>query len=758
MKPCLRCLVLTLAASAAPAQSVSWEPVPGFVHPAGARRGTTTEVFIGGRAFNSVREVRISGEGVEARVTGNYRQLRQMSGDQRMVLEYLVACRRAELNDAKPPKKPEILLPGEDGKPKPEAKPPNHPLVDLLPTLSLAELRHWQDYLKSGDKLQPSPHLNETLRVEIQVADDAPAGPRELRLLGNNGLSIPLRFQIGTLPEVRELEPNESPETEPLKLPCVVNGQIQPGDVDRIRFHATRGRKLILDGAARSLIPYLADAVPGWFQMVLAVTDAAGREVAYADHFRFDPDPVLAFDVPEDGIYTLEVRDSIYRGRDDFVYRVAIGELPLVGSHFPLGGRAGEPLDVAVSGWNLKRPVLRLDSRPGGAPVRSFTLPDTRGFSYGVDDLPESRESEPNDDHAAAVPFGVPGIANGRIDKPGDIDVHRIEAAAGRALSIEILARRLGSPLDAVVHVATADGQVIAWNDDHMTKDGHLHLDDGLLTHHADPRLTVVPPADGPLWIRVADTRRAGGPAHAYRLRVAPLEPDFELRVSPSAINTGAGRQTPFSVHVLRREGCDGEIRLELADAPEGFRLSGGIIPAGADSCRVTLDVPANTPGGLFKPRLLGMATIAGEPVVREARPTDDRMQAFLWRHLVESGEWLVSVRGKTGPIARVGRGPVEIPAGGSQIVRFRAWKDLAPRISLEPSGAPAGLTVSDPRATDDGFAVTIHAPSDLKPGERFNLIVDLYSATKGRRQANAKYPVNSLPALPVLITPARTP
>jgi hypothetical protein len=32
-------------------------------------------------------------------------------------------------------------------------------------------------------------------------------------------------------------------------------------------------------------------------------------------------------------------RDALYRGREDFVYRIAIGELPFVTDIFPLGGR-----------------------------------------------------------------------------------------------------------------------------------------------------------------------------------------------------------------------------------------------------------------------------------------------------------------------------------------------------------------------------------------------------------------------------------
>ena len=49
----------------------------------------------------------------------------------------------------------------------------------------------------------------------------------------------------------------------------------------------------------------------------------------------------------------VEIRDSIYRGREDFVYRVTLGELPFVTSIFPLGGPAGTQTTVELTGWNL---------------------------------------------------------------------------------------------------------------------------------------------------------------------------------------------------------------------------------------------------------------------------------------------------------------------------------------------------------------------------------------------------------------------
>ena len=102
--------------------------------------------------------------------------------------------------------------------------------------------------------------------------------------------------------------------------------------------------------------------------MVVAVRDAKGRELAYGDDFRFDPDPVFCCKVPDDGDYVLEVRDSIFRGREDFVYRISVGELPFVTAVFPLGGRQGEPLVTAVRGWNLPGDKLELDT-PRRRPV-----------------------------------------------------------------------------------------------------------------------------------------------------------------------------------------------------------------------------------------------------------------------------------------------------------------------------------------------------------------------------------------------------
>jgi hypothetical protein len=758
------------------------EPRAGYVYPAGACRGTTVEVIVGGQNLRQVDAVRVSGTGVEATVVKTYRTSRNLDGDQRALLKWRIACRHAEIDGRPKPPAPPPPKPNPDGTPAAEVVLPEHPMLDLLDQLNAAEVTHWMTVQQRRDRLQPAPQLGELARISIKVAANAAPGMREFRLVGPQGLSNPLRFEIGTLKEVVELEPNE-PRSQgdadgdgmaAVPVPCTFNGQIQSGDVDVLRFQAKRGRTLVVKGRARALIPYLADAVPGWFQMVMSVRDANGREVAYGDDFRFDPDPVLVFKVPEDGEYVLELRDSIFRGREDFVYRVSIGELPFVTARYPLGGREGGPLELALLGWNLPANHLAADTAADGPPVRvthvRSKLAPSNEVAYAVDVHPEVQENEPNADSVQANALSFPCVVNGRIDKPGDADVFRLEGRAGMTVVVDVQARRLDSPLDSVVHVADESGRILGWNDDSMEKDGHLHLGDGLLTHHADSRLVARIVEDGPVLVRIADVQGRGGPEFGYRLRLVPPGPDFELKVTPSVINGAPGAHLPLRVHVVRGPGFDGEIRLALDGAPAGFSLSGARIPAGASGARLTLWIPPQATGGVDALSLIGTAGSGAEQLTRVAEPADDVMQAFLWRHLAPAAEWLVCVAPKRGGrtvAALDAESPLRIPSGSLAEVRANVPKWIIDRgVELELNEGPPGISLSPIRKTKDGIAFDVIAEKTTAPsGLECNLIIDVFSkqafgkqAAKAAAKTNARTPIGTLPALPIQITDTLTP
>ena len=726
------------------------EPYAGYLYPAGARKGSTVRVTAGGRTLGGVASAHLSGDGVRASIV---RYMRPLNARERQELQR----RLAELGNKRRGGK------GAEGKPeapKERVELPDYPLLDELDKLTPAQIQEVVSrYLGFGGKRQQNAQLAETVEIELEIAPDAAPGPRELRFATPAGLSNPLRFDVGTLPEVNEPETFEagSASTPLLDLPVVVNGQILPGDVDRIRFRAHRGDRLVIGALARGLVPFLADAVPGWFQAKLSLRDGKGREVAYDDGYRFDPDPVLFYEVPADGEYVVEIWDALWRGREDFVYRVAIGERPFITRMFPLGGREGFAKDASVFGWNLGDGVVPLDTRPGEGGVR-FTeekhlgQPSNR-VPYAVDALPETDEAEPNDDAAHAQALVPPVVVNGRIGRAGDADCFLVEGREGEEIVAEVDARRLGSPVDSLLRLIDGAGRVISWNDDF--EDGEA----GVLTHHADSYLRARLPADGFYTVRLTDAQGHGGPEYAYRLRLGAPRPDFALSTASASLSVLNGRAAPLLVQAARRDGFDGEIALVLKDAPAGWMLDGGRIPAGRSSIRVTLCAPANAGEAPFELHIEGRATIAGETVRRAAVAAEDRMQAFAYRHLVPAQELLATVTGNrrdAAPPELATAAPVKIPLGGVVFVEFRV-PALRGRPDLDEP--PAGLVIEDWALTPGGLTIALRATAGVaKAGTTDNLIIEVLSSPGGKRP-DAKVPrerlisVGYLPAVPVEVT-----
>ena len=710
--PGLSALFVALCAAPAAAQAAN-DPHIGYVYPAGGPDGTVFEVTVGGQHLDGVKDVFVSGAGVRASVIGYEKPLnRKQMGELRDMLRELQRRRRSG-GDAAAEMEP-IEFQGKD-----------------LTAMSAEEITALRDKLFDPKK-QPNSQIAETVTLHVAVAADVEPGVRELRLITAAGVTNPLRFHVGRLPEVREEEPNDraTDKQVPKTLPVVFNGQIMPGDVDRFRFAARGGERIVVTASARELVPYLADAVPGWFQATLALYDAKGNELAFADDYRFHPDPVMYFVIPAAGEYILEIRDSIYRGREDFVYRIAVGELPFVTSIFPLGGQVGEPTTVSVQGWNLTESELHLggeDEAVGlhpvtahGASAMSNAVPFERGT------LPECLEVEPNDGIDTAQWLSLPKVVNGRIGAPGDRDVFLIVGRAGDEIVAEVQARRLHSPLDSVLWLTDAEGAELARNDDYADRGA------GLTTHQADSRLTHTLEADGRYFLHLADAQHKGGEAYAYRLRVGPLQPDFALRVVPSSLNVAAGATIPLTVHALRRDGYAGPIRLKLRDAPQGFVLNGGWMPPDCDELVLTLTAPADVPAYPVRLSLEGRAEIEEREVRHLAVPAEDMMQAFLNRHLVPAHDLLVAIterRQGTPPLRLLDTETVRLPRGGTAEVKLRGpRKPPRGEIQLELRDAPAGISIQELRPLGPETGFVLHADAEQVPsGWKGNLLVEVF-------------------------------
>jgi len=127
-------------------------------------------------------------------------------------------------------------------------------------------------------RFQTGNEIWELAKLSVKIAPDAEPGERDLRLVTPRGASNRFRFIVGQIPEVNEVEPNtDFDQAQDIEsLPILVNGQIRPMDQDCFRFSAKAGQTIICRLEGRSLLPYIADAVPGWFQSTLTLYDAAG--------------------------------------------------------------------------------------------------------------------------------------------------------------------------------------------------------------------------------------------------------------------------------------------------------------------------------------------------------------------------------------------------------------------------------------------------------------------------------------------------
>lgn len=615
---------------------------------------------------------------------------------------------------------------------------------------------------RNDPKRQPAPQIAERATVRVSLPKDTEPGMYLIRLCTRSGASEPLRFHVTPWKEIVESEPNDHGEANVIKdkLPMVINGQIMSGDVDRFQVTAKKDQQLVVAVLARDLMPYLADGVPGWFQATLRVLDATGREVAYVDDFWFHPDPVLAFRVPQDGDYVIEVKDAIYRGRQDFVYRIIVGEIPFVTGLFPLGGRIGDESRVTLTGWNLPEQKWSFGLTQGEPGVRQVLLPKwaqiPRSVPFAVSDWPEVLESEPNDSQTNAQKLNTGTVVNGRIDKPDDKDVFMIEGRAGQTIVAEVLARRLYSPVDSILRITDENGQVVAVNDDTEDKSA------GLLTHYADSFVEAKLPKQGKYFIELTDAQHQGGPEFAYRLRISLPRPDFELRVVPSMLSVSPGAVVPIDVYAVRRDGFSDDIRLELTDAPEGMRLSGNWIPSGQDHATITVTIPPSVKAGIQGLTLVGKARVGDREIIRTAVAADDMMQAFYYHHLVPVGKWAINVSGRS----RYGitwvlppEKAVQIPITDKAEVRLPWLGSSAANLTLQLSNAPDGIAVADVVRDSSGAKVILTVDKEkIKPGTKGNLVFGMYGETQRRglvatSTQTIRYFAGWLPAVPFVTT-----
>lgn len=726
-------------------------PRLGFVYPAGVQSGTSVELTIGGRGLGGLDTILFNREGISAEIlehTSNAKRkygayIKSISEVYRKVPSNLVAEDFASLQE-KARQIEEVKLGNA------VSKVPDDLSFRRLPELSLAEFREVAEKFRMMENVQTNAEISELLQLRVTVAQGTPTGLYEMRLSGRRGLSNPLRFHVGEFVEHLESEPNDKGQGNAYDAsrPFLLNGQVMPGDVDRFRFIGRAGQKLVFQARARELIPYLADAVPGWFQATLRVTNGEGEEVAFVDDFEYRPDPVLFFQVPADGEYTVEIRDAIYRGREDFVYRLQIGETPFVASIFPLGARLGEERVAKIVGWNLDRSNLKLNTKGERVRSRLGRVKSSRGFSnsflYALGTAPVKVEGE---SVVSGDTIVIGETVAGLVSQKGERDVFSFSGNAGQLVHLEVRARRLGSPLDSRLLLLGSDGKVLSEADNLPPENRGLHTD------HADSLIEFELPESGIYTVRLDDVQGRGGESFGYLLETGQPEPNFDLLVYPSGLMISPGGSRSVSVKAFRRSGFEGPIKLTLGKDDKGFKLSGGVIPEGQDSAEIVLTASAET--GLYELNIFGSASSEDSRLWRRAMPCDRAVQAFITHHFLDTSTFLVDVGGRKVNLPKydLSEGRVGLQRGVLTELRLRKnrWMTRAKaQFEFELGEENPNVSIEEIREEDDAYVVSLRTDFE---GEELEGWIVLQCFVRWQKKdkpgKSRRIHIGTLPAIP---------
>lgn len=370
----------------------------------------------------------------------------------------------------------------------------------------------------------------QNVKVTIEVAKDCRLGEHIATVRTKSGVSDYRSFFVGALPKVDEKEPNNDFDKPQLITPnnCVA-GTLQNEDADYYRLHAKKGERLSVELEGIRL-------GQAYFDPFVSVLDKNRFELSSVDDTALaKQDPFVSVLIPEDGDYTILVREASYRGADNCHYRLHVGNFPRPSVAYPAGGKRGERLKVQLLGdatgafeQEITVPAdpqanadLFIEDKQGITPS---PVP-FRAFAEG-----NILETEPNDELKTATAAELPQAFNGRMQKKGDADCFKFAAKKGQVWEIECFARRIGSPMDPIFTIYKDDQakSLIAGNDDARGQDSYL-------------RWQV--PEDGNYYIRVTDHLGQGGDTYVYRVEMTPVKPLLTINI-PRVERYGQTRQT----------------------------------------------------------------------------------------------------------------------------------------------------------------------------------------------------------------------
>jgi hypothetical protein len=200
----------------------------------------------------------------------------------------------------------------------------------------------------------------------------------------------------------------------------------------------------------------------------------------------------------------------------------------------------------------------------------------TRPRPFLVGNLPEFIETEPNSLPERAERIALPVVVNGQIAGERDQDFFDFSSQAGEVVVCDVMAARIGSPLDPVIAVTDLQGkrQVVQ-----EVRVG------------GDPVMAFRAPATGHYRLHVANLGFSGGPAYVYRITMSTKP--FAVHAFPPSGRIGETRDLETYTLTGASEFRAAKEKVTFPRKPGAF-LHRGTIPLVAGEIPVTVETDDN--------------------------------------------------------------------------------------------------------------------------------------------------------------------
>ena len=414
------------------------------------------------------------------------------------------------------------------------------------------------------------------VKCVLRLDENCQIGRHALRLRTASGLSNLVTFHVSNLKEIKEVEPNNSPE-QPQKIATdvVVNGMVTVGETDVYAVEVAEGERLSVEIEGLRLGRTL-------FDPLIELRDDAGSLLASNDDQpAAQQDAFVSIRLKKAGRVFILVRESAFRGSNSATYRLHVGRFPRPVAVFPPAAVPGKPVELRWIGDTFDETSVTIEVPPSDDAIYEAHASDEQGISPSGLALflhltPPVLEIEPNNNREAATEMPAPGIACGVISEPADKDFFRFTMKQGEEWDFRVRARELRSPLDAVLHLYGPDGKYLKGNDDNSGQ--------------PDSYLRFKAPADGEYSVDVEDRLLRGREEMVYVLEIAKPPAIAELQIEERQrwqaleINIPQGGRTAAMMTVKRKD-FGGPLQVELVGLPAGSEAEA--VPLAANYNRV---------------------------------------------------------------------------------------------------------------------------------------------------------------------------